>query len=123
MGPQLPLRRAVDVNGWAQYCPETLLSMILNGLTPAAEYIVDVIKWAQRFLERFCQSYWMGPQLPLRDVVDIIEWVLHCLEEVLSIVLDAPSDATEMCRRCYWMGPHLPQMTLSILLNGPSIVL
>ena len=75
---QLPLRYAVDVNGWVQYCSEMFLSMILDGPTPAAVDIVVDIEWDQDCSETFCQSYWMGPQSPLRHAVDDIGWVLSC---------------------------------------------
>ena len=78
MVPRLPLRYAVDVNGWVQYCSKTFLSMVLDGPTPAAVDIAVVIEWAQYSSEKFCQSYWMGPQSPLRHAVYDIGWVLSC---------------------------------------------
>jgi hypothetical protein len=56
-GSSVAAEHAVDVNGWVQYCSETVLSIILDGPTPAAVDIVTVIEWAQRCFEKFYQLY------------------------------------------------------------------
>jgi hypothetical protein len=92
MGPQLSLRHAVDVNGWAQDCSEMFLSMILDGPTLAAEYIVDDIERAQHCLEMFCQSYWMGPEMPPN--------ISSMLLNGPSIVLRSSVNCTDSAHSC-----------------------
>ena len=102
MGPQLPLRHAVDVNGWAQYYSEMVLSMILDGPTSAAGYNIER---ARHCLEMFCQWHWKGPHLPLSHVVYVIEWARRHNEELCW---------------WYWMGPLISSKNVVEEIMGPS---